>query len=106
MSRFHEYYWLSLCSLLVGWVRVCAENRILINLVESGAGVVSCLGLYVQRIEYCMRSAWLLAGPCITSLPLPHPGSMIIPCPSPRHVHTIGDLLALMNFFIPAWKDD
>jgi len=87
MSRFHDYYWLSLCNWLVGWVRVCAENRILINLVESGAGVVSCLSLYVQRIKYCIWG-WSLYN-------LPPPPSTQGPWSSPVLHHVMYTLLGI-----------
>jgi len=53
MSRFHEYYWLSLCSWLAGWY------------------------VYVQKIEYCMRIVW-----CLYTIPPPPPLRiyMIISC--------------------------
>jgi len=75
MTRFHEYYWLSLCrcSWLVGDV-------------------------YVQKMEYCMRKCMVA---CSYTIPPPsfsqglhdHPLSS-----SPCHVHTIVLLLALKYF--------
>ena len=75
MSRFHEYYWLSLCrcSWLVGDV-------------------------YVQKIEYCMRKCMVA---CSYTIPPPSSSQGLHDHPlssSPRHVHTIVLLLALKYF--------
>ena len=47
--------------------------------------------VYVQKIEYCMRSAWLLAGPHIPSLPSPPPlrVHMFISCPIHHIMYTL-----------------
>ena len=76
MSRLHIYYWLSLCrcSWLVGFV-------------------------YVQKIEYYMRSAWLLAH--IPSLPLPPLRVyMIIPCPIHHVMYTLLFCWLLSSIFL------